>query len=70
VAHDVFISHSSHDKPMADAACAVLEQRGIRCWVAPRDIVPGADWGESIVDAIGAARAFVLVFSSHANTSP
>ena len=70
MAHDVFISYSSNDKPTADAACAVLEQKGIRCWIAPRDIVPGADWGESIIDAINDARALVLVFSSHANASP
>lgn len=69
MAHDVFISYSSKDKPTADAACAVLEQKGIRCWIAPRDIVPGADWGEAIIDAINGARAFVLVFSSHANAS-
>jgi hypothetical protein len=69
MAHDVFISYSSKDKPTADAACAVLEQKGIRCWVAPRDILPGADWGEAIIDAINGARAFVLVFSSHANAS-
>jgi hypothetical protein len=70
VAHDVFISYSSKDKPAADAACAVLESKGIRCWIAPRDIVPGADWGESIFDALTQSRAFVLVFSSHANSSP
>ncbi len=70
MAHDVFISYSSKDKPVADAACAVLESKGIRCWVAPRDIVPGADWGASIVRAISEARLFVLVFSSNANASP
>jgi hypothetical protein len=69
MAHDVFISYSNKDKPSADAACALLEARGIRCWIAPRDILPGADWGESILDALGGARVFVLVFSSHANTS-
>jgi len=69
MAHDVFISYSSKDKATADAACAVLEAKGIRCWIAPRDITPGDDWGEAIVNAIGGARAFVLVFSSHANAS-
>ena len=69
MAHDVFISYSSKDKPAADATCAVLESRGIRCWMAPRDIVPGADWGESIIDAIHASRAFILVFSANANNS-
>ena len=70
MAHDVFISYSSKDKPTADATCAILEGKGIRCWIAPRDILPSADWGEAIVDAIGGARVFVLVFSSNANASP
>jgi hypothetical protein len=69
MAHDVFISYSSKDKPTADATCAVLEAKGIRCWIAPRDIMPGQDWGESIVDAIHCARALVLVFSENANLS-
>jgi TIR domain len=69
MAHDVFISHSSKDKSAADATCAVLESRGIRCWIAPRDIMPGADWGETIVGAIHASRALVLVFSTNANLS-
>jgi hypothetical protein len=70
MAHDVFISHSSKDKATADAVCAVLESHGVRCWVAPRDIVPGRDWGASIVGAIKEARVMVLVFSEHANNSP
>ncbi len=69
MAHDIFISYSSKDKLAADAACAILESKGIRCWIAPRDILPGADWGELIVDALSQARVFVLVFSSHANAS-
>ena len=50
--HDVFISHSTKNKTIADAVCATLEAHGIRCWMAPRDIKPGADWGESILDGI------------------
>ena len=67
---DVFVSYSSEDKAAADAACALLEQNAIRCWIAPRDIVPGTDWGEAIIDAIERARLFVLIFSGHANESP
>ena len=67
MSHDVFICYSARDKTVANAICAVLEAEGIRCWMAPRDIVPGADWGESIIDAINEARAMVLVFSSNAN---
>jgi hypothetical protein len=70
MAHDVFISYSSEDKPVGDAICATLESKGVRCWIAPRDVVPGQDWGNSIVQAIATARVMVLVFSSHANDSP
>ena len=52
MSYDVFISHAQRDKAIADAVCATMEQQGIRCWIAPRDIQPGADWGRSIVDAI------------------
>jgi hypothetical protein len=66
---DVFISYSSKDKPAADAACAVLESSGIRCWIAPRDVMPGTEYGSAIVDAIEHCRAMVLIFSSNANES-
>jgi len=70
VAFDVFISYSSQDKPTADAACATLEGAGVRCWIAPRDIPPGTDYGESIVNALEDAKVFVLIFSKNANASP
>ena len=63
MAHDVFVSYSSQDKPTADAIVASLEANGIRCWIAPRDILPGTDWSESIVEAIEEAGTMVLVFS-------
>ena len=67
--HDVFISYSSKDKSTADAVCAKLEQQGVRCWIAPRDIRPGQEWGEAIIDGIEGSRSFLLIFSSHANES-
>ena len=70
MAHDVFISYCSEDKPTADAICATLEAKGVRCWIAPRDILPGLDWSAAIVDAIGQARVMVLVYSASANESP
>lgn len=69
MAFDVFLSYSSKDKTTADAACSILEASGIRCWVAPRDILPGADWGESIIEAINGCKVMVLIFSGNANAS-
>jgi hypothetical protein len=68
--HDIFISHSSHDREVAEAACIALEQRGFRCWIAPRDILPGHDYGEAIVDAIRGSRLFLLIFSAATAASP
>jgi Flp pilus assembly protein TadD len=70
MAHDVFISHAIKDKPTADAVCAMLEASGIRCWIAPRDVTPGMEWGECIIEAIEKSRIMVLVFTTHANGSP
>ena len=61
---DVFISHSSKDREVAEAARDRIETAGYRCWMAPRDIVPGQDYGEAIVGAIRESRIFLLVFSS------
>jgi hypothetical protein len=70
MAHDVFISYSSKDKPIADAVCGTLEGKRIRCWIAPRDVLPGLPYGEALVEAIESSRVMVLVFSSNANNSP
>ncbi|BCM92766.1 hypothetical protein IAD21_04648 [Abditibacteriota bacterium] len=70
MAYDIFISYSSKDNATADAVCARLEAQGWRCWIAPRDVLPGAPYGESIIQAIHHCRLMVLVFSSHSNNSP
>ena len=69
MAHDVFVSYAHQDRTVANAVCATLEAHGIRCWIAPRDILPGSDWGEAIIDALQEAKAMVLVFSSGSNDS-
>ena len=69
MAHDVFLSYSSQDKPIADAVCSTLEGKKIRCWIAPRDVLPGLPYGEAIVEAIESSRVMVLVFSASANNS-
>lgn len=70
VHHDVFISYNQVDKPVADAVCAKLEARKIRCWIAPRDVRPGMGYPEEIINGITGSRIMVLVFSSHSNDSP
>lgn len=68
--HDVFISYSSQNMEAAQAICHVLEQNEIRCWMAPRNIPPGSDYGDVIDEAIKACKAVVVLFSETAATSP
>jgi eukaryotic-like serine/threonine-protein kinase len=69
MAHDVFISYSHKDKVAADAVCSILENNQIRCWMAPRDITPGAPFAEAIIDGIKGSKVFILVYSSNSNQS-
>ena len=65
----VFISYASGDYELADRVRDGLERRGIRCWIAPRDIRPGDIYADAIVQAIEGADAFVLLLSDAANES-
>lgn len=67
--HDVFISHAAADKVIADDMVVALEQGGVHCWVAPRDIRPGDTWGGSIVKAIESSTIMVVIFSESSNKS-
>ena len=67
--HDVFVSYCTRDKPVADAIVSRLEQAGMRCWVAPRDILPGMSWAEAIIHAIETTRLMVVVISGETNKS-
>jgi len=66
----VFISYASLDSAIAESTCEALEKAGVRCWIAPRDVTPGAFYGDEIVHAIDAAKAIVLILSQNAATSP
>ena len=70
MAHDIFICHASEDGAIANSLVTGLEKRGISCWVAPRDVMPGADYAQAIVAGISGAKALVLVFSENSNASP
>jgi hypothetical protein len=68
--YDVFISYAQEDKPVADAVCVKIESKNIRCWIAPRDIPPGKNFPEAIVEGIEESKLVALIFSSFANKSP
>jgi hypothetical protein len=69
MSNQIFISHAEEDADRANAVVRALEERGARCWIAPRDITPGTTWGGAISQAIAASRLMVLFVSRKANES-
>lgn len=66
---NAFISHASKDCEVAQKICAMLEAREIECWIAPRDIIPGRDYGEEIIRGIEETSVTILILSENANES-
>lgn len=62
--YDVFISYNSKDILVAEAVCHYIEERKLKCFIAPRDIVP-PDWAGSITRAIENSKAFVVIVSEN-----
>jgi adenylate cyclase len=68
---DLFVCYASADG--GDAARQIVmdfEKRGVKCWIAPRDVMPGASWPNAIVNGIELCRAMLLVVTDKANSSP
>ncbi|MHB8723571.1 MAG: TIR domain-containing protein [Steroidobacteraceae bacterium] len=65
----VFISCASQDAAVATTVVEALERSGVACWIAPRDVTPGAFYADEIVHAIDAAKAAVLILSRNAADS-
>jgi hypothetical protein len=70
VVPEVFISYASGDFAHAMAACRALEDKGIACWIAPRNINETADpYPVAISRALAGAKAVVVILSDTTNLS-
>ncbi len=70
----VFISYSTDDSASAEQIRDGLEAGdgdvgAIACWMAPRDIAPGLEYGSQIVAAIEECAVLVLLLSESSNRS-
>ena len=65
----VFLSYASGDAAAAQTVCQFLESHGASCWMAPRDVRPGAQYADAIVRAINDSSALVVVLSASAVAS-
>jgi len=67
--HDVHISYSSKDTKEAQMVCHILEQNGIKCWIAPRDFVHDRPFQEIINEAVRKSKVEVLILSNYSQES-
>lgn len=56
-----FISHSSLDASTAQELCSRLESKGVKCWIAPRDVTPGNPYADEIVRGIEGCTSLILL---------
>lgn len=70
ISMQIFISHSSQDAAIAGKICRLLEENGSKCFIAPRDIRPGREYAEEIINGLEQSDAVVLLMSQNANQSP
>ena len=66
---DIFVSYASPDRDVAFRIVSFLEEQGISCWVAPRDVPPGVEYGQAIINGIEQSSALVLILSDQSNDS-
>ncbi len=67
--HQVFLSYSTKDAVFSEKLYDYLTRQGLVCWMAPKSIAPGSEYGEAIIAGIEQAKVFVLVYSEHSNQS-
>lgn len=65
----VFLSYHKGRIETVEHVATYLSRHQIDSWYAPRDIPPGAVWGQAIANAISHSDALVLLFDSSADTS-
>jgi TIR domain len=65
----VFICFSSRDEPVALEVVDFLEENGLKCWISVRDVAPGHNYQETIVQALEAAQGVVFLFSESSGKS-
>lgn len=67
--HQAFISYNSKDKQEAESLLRILEEGGVECWMAPRDIPAGRQYYEFIESAIETSKVVALLISGNTEGS-
>lgn len=68
-AYDVFLSHSSKDKPVVCGLAQRLKKNGLQVWFDEWEIKPGDMIGLKIENGLEQSRTLILVMSANAFSS-
>lgn len=66
----VFISHASEDRKTAEVLADELQSRGVRTWLAYRDVEVGGNYAEEIVKAVVDSNYLLVIPPEAAIESP
>lgn len=67
--YDVFISYGSQNRDTAEGLCAYLEEHGLRCWIAPRNIPSGSNYAGAITRALRSSENLIVICSKASSQS-
>ncbi len=67
--YHAFISHASGDLEAAAELVRHLEARGLRCWIAPRDVTLSQDYTTEISRGVRNSRCLVVLLSEKSRKS-
>lgn len=67
--YDLFVSYATNNKDIAFFIVKKLEEKGLRCFIAPRDLQTGREYAGEIVRGISNSLAVLLLFSGDSDKS-
>jgi hypothetical protein len=67
--YDAFVSYSTKNSDAALELVRGIEARGYKCFIAPRDITPGALYAQDIIRGIKCANVFLFLYSADSDAS-
>lgn len=68
--YDVFVSYKSEEIDIAMPMVTQLEKRGVKCWIAPRDIPVSLSYAKIAPRMAGSTDALILILTKASQDSP
>ena len=67
---NIFISHSSHDKPFIESFCSSLAKNGYSTWYSGERILAAQNWDEEVTGAIVRCDFIITILTESVSNKP